>query len=106
MATITVQAPVKEEIQSLGAYKEFAAGPGKYSQADEEEGEGKATVRISHSEPLSYVIPASRLQSRALVFFWLDLWSTVSELSPDLESRPEIPAIGTLRARRARPRRW
>lgn len=49
MATITVQAPVKEEIQSLGAYKEFAAGPGKYQQAAEEEGEGKATVRMSYS---------------------------------------------------------
>lgn len=68
MATITVQAPVKEEIQSLGAYKEFAAGPGKYSQAAEEEGDGKATVRLFHPEPLSNVTPASRLQSRALVF--------------------------------------
>lgn len=54
MATITVQAPVSEEIQSLGAYKEFASGPGKYQQTAEEEGDGvhgKATVRANLSSP-------------------------------------------------------
>lgn len=64
MATITVQAPVKEEIQSLGAYKEFASGPGKYQQTAEEEGDevhGKATVRLSHSSALSDAMRASRL---------------------------------------------
>lgn len=76
MATITVQVPVKEEIQTLGAYKEFAAGPGTYSQAAEEEGDGvhgKATVRISHSSPLSDATPASRSSrlSSGLLLAWL-----------------------------------
>lgn len=51
MATITIQAPVSEEIHTIGAYKEFAAGPGTYSSTAEEEGDGKATVCVILSSP-------------------------------------------------------
>ena len=72
MATITIQAPVTDELQSLGGYKEFAAGPGKYQQAAEEEGDGvhgKATVRVFHPSARPDGLSVFKPPSWVLVFF-------------------------------------
>ena len=97
MATITVQVPVKEEIQTLGAYKEFAAGPGTYQQAAEEEGDGvhgKATVRISHSSPLLDGTAASRSSRLSSGLFLARLMGSMIH-STRITSQPGIQTRNT-----------